>query len=77
VGERMTKLAAWYAVGRALAAKLNVSLMEDLTVIDFWRSAAGLRVAYQWRDMPAIEPHQETIALDPLEADRIMEMATC
>ncbi len=67
------RLSAWWAVGRALAAKLQVPI-ADLTILDFWPSAVGLRVAYRWQDPRLPDDMQESVPMDAEEVDRIMEI---
>ncbi len=66
------RLAGFLTVGRELAAKLNVPL-SDLTIVDFWPSAAGLRVAYRWQGMRPSDDLQESIPMAAADAERIME----
>lgn len=47
--DKLLIIGAWFSVRRALAAKLGCAA-DKITLIDFWRSAAGLRVAFKWAD---------------------------
>lgn len=69
--DRLLIIGVWLSVRRALASKLGCA-SDEITLIDFWRSAAGLRVAFVWSYGGAIEEEQATLSLSSDEADRIM-----
>ena len=66
------RLGAWLTVARALADMLDTQV-TDLRVIDFWATANGLRVAYQFRG-EAVEL-QQTIPMSRDAAAQLVDLA--
>lgn len=72
--EKLERFGAWFAVAKAVAAQLGMQV-TDVSINDFWPSAAGLRVAYSLRDYLHAGEKQMTIRLDANEASMIFMCA--